>query len=167
MNTPIILKLCSWKLWPTELWRLGGNPEFHWRFHTCRAFRTLTCVWFPPHQGEQPNGGGWEWSNNDVMNYLSWERNPSTALDRGFCGTLSKASGKNHLTYRHTHLLTLLGTSELGNGMWFCFIFFIGFLDITFIWIVPLVSLREWLLNWSHRLRCFFIIFSRSIASII
>ncbi|OBS77896.1 hypothetical protein A6R68_19715, partial [Neotoma lepida] len=42
--------------------------------------------------GEEPNGGGWEWSNSDVMNYLNWERNPFTALDRGFCGSLSRAS---------------------------------------------------------------------------
>ncbi|XP_034367850.1 regenerating islet-derived protein 3-beta [Arvicanthis niloticus] len=46
-----------------------------------------------PTLGAEPNGGGWEWSNNDVMNYFNWERNPSTALDRGFCGSLSRASG--------------------------------------------------------------------------
>ncbi|XP_052028540.1 regenerating islet-derived protein 3-beta [Apodemus sylvaticus] len=46
-----------------------------------------------PTLGAEPNGGGWEWSNNDVMNYLNWERNPSTALDRAFCGSLSRASG--------------------------------------------------------------------------
>ncbi|XP_075838155.1 regenerating islet-derived protein 3-beta-like [Microtus pennsylvanicus] len=53
-------------------------------------------VWIGLHDptlGEQPNGGGWEWINSDVMNYLNWERNPSTALNRGFCGTLSGASG--------------------------------------------------------------------------
>ncbi|EDL91076.1 pancreatitis-associated protein, isoform CRA_c [Rattus norvegicus] len=27
------------------------------------------------------------------MNYVNWERNPSTALDRGFCGSLSRSSG--------------------------------------------------------------------------
>ncbi|KAH0515898.1 Regenerating islet-derived protein 3-beta [Microtus ochrogaster] len=57
---------------------------------------SYSYVWIGLHDptlGEQPNGGGWEWSNTDVMNYLNWERNPSTALDRGFCGTLSRASG--------------------------------------------------------------------------
>lgn len=29
-----------------------------------------------------------------MMNYFNWERNPSTALDRAFCGSLSRASGK-------------------------------------------------------------------------
>lgn len=46
-----------------------------------------------PTLGGEPNGGGWEWSNNDIMNYVNWERNPSTALDRGFCGSLSRSSG--------------------------------------------------------------------------
>ncbi|XP_020009318.1 regenerating islet-derived protein 3-gamma-like isoform X2 [Castor canadensis] len=51
--------------------------------------------------GEEPNGGGWEWSNTDVLNYLNWERNPFTASDRGYCGSLSRNSG--FLKWRDYH----------------------------------------------------------------
>uniref|UniRef100_A0A671F6D7 C-type lectin domain-containing protein n=1 Tax=Rhinolophus ferrumequinum TaxID=59479 RepID=A0A671F6D7_RHIFE len=46
-----------------------------------------------PTQGYQPNAGGWEWSSNDVMNYETWERNPSTISNPGYCGSLSGSSG--------------------------------------------------------------------------
>lgn len=81
-------------VWSTEFLEDGRESNVSLRFHTCRAFRTLPFIWLLPHQGEQPNGDGWEWSNSDVMNYFNWERNPFTALDRGFCGSLSRASGK-------------------------------------------------------------------------
>ncbi|XP_008841431.1 regenerating islet-derived protein 3-beta-like isoform X2 [Nannospalax galili] len=58
----------------------------------CYALFQIPQSWFDA-EGEEPNGGGWEWSNTDVLNYLNWERNPSFALDRGFCGSLSRASG--------------------------------------------------------------------------
>ncbi|XP_045443193.1 regenerating islet-derived protein 3-gamma isoform X1 [Pipistrellus kuhlii] len=44
-----------------------------------------------PTQGYEPNAGGWEWSNNDVMNYVAWERNPAT--NSGYCGSLSRSAG--------------------------------------------------------------------------
>uniref|UniRef100_A0A8C6QP24 Regenerating islet-derived 3 delta n=1 Tax=Nannospalax galili TaxID=1026970 RepID=A0A8C6QP24_NANGA len=49
-------------------------------------------VWiglFDPTHGTIPNGGGWRWSNSDVLTYFNWERNPSTAA---YCGSLSRAS---------------------------------------------------------------------------
>lgn len=46
-----------------------------------------------PTQGYEPNAGGWEWSNNDVLNYVAWERNPSTISNPGYCGSLSRSSG--------------------------------------------------------------------------
>nr|XP_004660599.1 regenerating islet-derived protein 3-gamma-like [Jaculus jaculus] len=46
-----------------------------------------------PTHGQEPNGEGWQWSNDDVLNYFNWERNPSAASNRGYCGSLSQASG--------------------------------------------------------------------------
>uniref|UniRef100_A0A8C6EPH7 C-type lectin domain-containing protein n=1 Tax=Marmota marmota marmota TaxID=9994 RepID=A0A8C6EPH7_MARMA len=48
-------------------------------------------VWIGLHDptlGQEPNGAGWEWSSTDVLNYTNWERNPSTASDRGYCGSV-------------------------------------------------------------------------------
>uniref|UniRef100_A0A8C9ULU1 C-type lectin domain-containing protein n=1 Tax=Spermophilus dauricus TaxID=99837 RepID=A0A8C9ULU1_SPEDA len=42
--------------------------------------------------GQEPNGAGWEWSSTDVLNYINWERNPSTASDRGYYGSVSRNS---------------------------------------------------------------------------
>ncbi|XP_006873811.1 PREDICTED: regenerating islet-derived protein 3-alpha isoform X1 [Chrysochloris asiatica] len=53
-------------------------------------------VWIGLHDptlGLQPNAGGWEWINGDVLNYLSWERHPSTISKPGHCGTLSRSTG--------------------------------------------------------------------------
>uniref|UniRef100_H0VR12 C-type lectin domain-containing protein n=1 Tax=Cavia porcellus TaxID=10141 RepID=H0VR12_CAVPO len=53
-------------------------------------------VWIGLHDptlGQEPNGGGWEWSSTDVLDYFNWDRNPSTASDRGFCGSVSRISG--------------------------------------------------------------------------
>uniref|UniRef100_A0A8D2DAU6 C-type lectin domain-containing protein n=1 Tax=Sciurus vulgaris TaxID=55149 RepID=A0A8D2DAU6_SCIVU len=52
-------------------------------------------VWIGLHDptlGQESNGAGWEWSSTDVLNYLNWERNPSTPSDRGYCGSLSRNS---------------------------------------------------------------------------
>uniref|UniRef100_G1SPC3 C-type lectin domain-containing protein n=2 Tax=Oryctolagus cuniculus TaxID=9986 RepID=G1SPC3_RABIT len=45
-----------------------------------------------PTQGTESSGEGWEWSSNDLVHYTAWERNPSTATDRGYCGSLTYAS---------------------------------------------------------------------------
>ncbi|XP_008841172.1 regenerating islet-derived protein 3-beta-like isoform X2 [Nannospalax galili] len=58
----------------------------------CYALFKIPKSWFDA-DGQEPNGGGWEWSNADVMNYFNWERNPSIASDPGYCGTVSYASG--------------------------------------------------------------------------
>uniref|UniRef100_A0A8C9IND0 Regenerating family member 3 gamma n=1 Tax=Piliocolobus tephrosceles TaxID=591936 RepID=A0A8C9IND0_9PRIM len=33
------------------------------------------------------------WSSTDVMNYFAWEKNPSTILNPGHCGSLSRSTG--------------------------------------------------------------------------
>ncbi|CAH7135758.1 regenerating islet-derived protein 3-gamma [Phodopus roborovskii] len=52
-------------------------------------------VWIGLHDptlGQEPNGGGWEWSNADVMNFFNWDIPPSSASG-GHCGSLSRNSG--------------------------------------------------------------------------
>ncbi|XP_006873820.1 PREDICTED: regenerating islet-derived protein 3-gamma-like [Chrysochloris asiatica] len=46
-----------------------------------------------PSMGLEPNARGWQWSNTDVLNYLSWERDPATISNPGYCGTLSRNTG--------------------------------------------------------------------------
>ncbi|XP_028727236.1 regenerating islet-derived protein 3-alpha-like [Peromyscus leucopus] len=46
-----------------------------------------------PTMGQEPNGGGWKWSNSDIMNYFNWDGNPSSAVNRGHCGSLTASSG--------------------------------------------------------------------------
>ncbi|XP_002709743.1 regenerating islet-derived protein 3-gamma [Oryctolagus cuniculus] len=60
---------------------------------TVNSYRYVWIGLHDPTQGSEPNGHGWEWSNSDVLNYAAWERNPSTASDRGYCGSLSQSSG--------------------------------------------------------------------------
>ncbi|XP_008698272.1 regenerating islet-derived protein 3-gamma-like isoform X2 [Ursus maritimus] len=43
--------------------------------------------------GYEPNAGGWEWSSDDVLNYLAWEKDPSTIANPGYCGSLSRSTG--------------------------------------------------------------------------
>uniref|UniRef100_A0A8I5NP47 Rerating family member 3 gamma n=1 Tax=Papio anubis TaxID=9555 RepID=A0A8I5NP47_PAPAN len=43
--------------------------------------------------GSEPHGDGWEWTGTDVMNYFAWEKNPSTILNPGHCGSLSRSTG--------------------------------------------------------------------------
>ncbi|XP_050017953.1 regenerating islet-derived protein 3-alpha-like [Alexandromys fortis] len=45
-----------------------------------------------PTMGKEPHGGGWEWSNFDVLSYFNWDGNPSV-VNRGHCGSLTAASG--------------------------------------------------------------------------
>uniref|UniRef100_A0A8D1VYT2 C-type lectin domain-containing protein n=1 Tax=Sus scrofa TaxID=9823 RepID=A0A8D1VYT2_PIG len=57
----------------------------------------LSDVWIglhDPTEGLEPNAGGWEWSSSDVLNYVAWERNPSTSSYPGYCGSLSRNTGK-------------------------------------------------------------------------
>uniref|UniRef100_A0A8D2KB42 C-type lectin domain-containing protein n=1 Tax=Urocitellus parryii TaxID=9999 RepID=A0A8D2KB42_UROPR len=61
------------------------------------SVNSYSYVWIGLHDptlGQEPNGAGWEWSSTDVLNYANWERNPSTASDRGYCGGVSRSSGK-------------------------------------------------------------------------
>ncbi|XP_005385515.1 PREDICTED: regenerating islet-derived protein 3-beta-like isoform X2 [Chinchilla lanigera] len=58
----------------------------------CYAFFRTPKSWFDA-DGYDLNGGGWEWSSTDVLDYFNWERNPSSASDRGYCGSLSRISG--------------------------------------------------------------------------
>ncbi|XP_004713905.1 regenerating islet-derived protein 3-alpha-like [Echinops telfairi] len=53
-------------------------------------------IWIGIHDptlGLQPNAGGWEWSNGDVLHYLSWERDPATVSNSGHCGAVSRTTG--------------------------------------------------------------------------
>ncbi|XP_028618314.1 regenerating islet-derived protein 3-gamma isoform X3 [Grammomys surdaster] len=57
----------------------------------CYAMFSVSKNWFDA-DGQEPNRGGWEWSNADVMNYFNWETNPSSSSG-SYCGALSRASG--------------------------------------------------------------------------
>lgn len=48
---------------------------------------------FDPTEGQSPHGEGWEWSNNDVMNYRAWEKEPPTLPHFGYCGSLIGKTG--------------------------------------------------------------------------
>ncbi|KAL1768293.1 reproteinrating islet-derived protein 3-gamma-like [Sigmodon hispidus] len=57
-----------------------------------RSVNNGQYVWIglrDPTLGQEPNAGGWEWSNADVMNYLNWEVSPASS-SRGYCGSLSQ-----------------------------------------------------------------------------
>lgn len=65
-------------------------------------------------QGQEPNGGGWEWSNSDVLSYFNWDGNPSSVVNRGHCGSLSATSGKK---WKY-HLCIILFKPLLSNWVW-------------------------------------------------
>ncbi|XP_004634235.1 regenerating islet-derived protein 3-gamma [Octodon degus] len=53
-------------------------------------------IWIGLHDstlGLEPNAGGWVWSSTDVLDFFNWDRNPSTASDRGYCGSVTQTSG--------------------------------------------------------------------------
>ncbi|XP_025723421.1 lithostathine-like [Callorhinus ursinus] len=60
------------------------------------SVNTYSNIWIglhDPTEGYEPSAGGWEWSSNDLLNYLAWERDPSTVANPGHCGTLSSNTG--------------------------------------------------------------------------
>ncbi|XP_059516707.1 lithostathine-like [Myotis daubentonii] len=46
-----------------------------------------------PSEGLETNAGGWEWSNNDVLDYTAWEKDPASISNPDYCGSLSGSSG--------------------------------------------------------------------------
>ncbi|XP_012520329.1 PREDICTED: regenerating islet-derived protein 3-gamma-like isoform X2 [Propithecus coquereli] len=58
----------------------------------CYALFTTPKSWMDA-DGSESNGGGWEWSSTDLLNYLAWEKDPSTITNSGHCGSLSKSTG--------------------------------------------------------------------------
>ncbi|XP_037662846.1 regenerating islet-derived protein 3-gamma isoform X2 [Choloepus didactylus] len=58
----------------------------------CYALFLTPKAWMDA-DGLEPNAGGWEWSSTDVMNYISWERNPSSVSNPGYCGAVSRSTG--------------------------------------------------------------------------
>ncbi|XP_054977276.1 lithostathine-like [Sorex araneus] len=50
-------------------------------------------VWIGLHDTTEtkPNEGGWEWINEDVLNYEAWERGGPT--NSGFCGAVLRHTG--------------------------------------------------------------------------
>ncbi|XP_037597316.1 regenerating islet-derived protein 3-alpha isoform X2 [Cebus imitator] len=55
----------------------------------CYALFTSPKSWIDA-DGTGTNGDRWEWSSNDVMNYLAWAKNPSSASNPGHCASLSR-----------------------------------------------------------------------------
>ncbi|XP_004742347.1 lithostathine-like [Mustela lutreola] len=57
---------------------------------------TYSNIWIglhDPTEGYEPNAGGWEWSSGDLLNYLAWEKDPSTIANPGYCGSVSSNTG--------------------------------------------------------------------------
>ncbi|XP_049640556.1 lithostathine-like [Suncus etruscus] len=57
-------------------------------------FNNYKNIWIglhDPTEGQQPNGGGWQWASTDVMNYQAWEVKPSPN-SKAYCGTVSQSS---------------------------------------------------------------------------
>ncbi|XP_049640560.1 lithostathine-like [Suncus etruscus] len=55
---------------------------------------SVSHIWIglhDPTEGRQPNGGGWEWISNDVLNYVAWDKGAPT--DAGYCGSLVQSTG--------------------------------------------------------------------------
>ncbi|XP_058523389.1 regenerating islet-derived protein 3-gamma-like [Ochotona princeps] len=59
---------------------------------TANSYSYIWIGLHDPTQGTEDNAEGWEWVSLDVTNYSAWERNPSTAANRGYCGSLSLSS---------------------------------------------------------------------------
>ncbi|XP_052029993.1 regenerating islet-derived protein 3-alpha isoform X1 [Apodemus sylvaticus] len=72
----------------------GGEASFVSSLVNGRVnnFQDIWIGLHDPTMGQQPNGGGWEWSNSDVLNYINWDGDPSSTVNRGHCGSLTAAS---------------------------------------------------------------------------
>ncbi|XP_010331698.1 regenerating islet-derived protein 3-alpha-like isoform X2 [Saimiri boliviensis] len=55
----------------------------------CYALFTSPKSWIDA-DGTEPDRNGWEWSSSDVMNYLAWAKNPSSASNPGHCASLPR-----------------------------------------------------------------------------
>ncbi|XP_054332181.1 regenerating islet-derived protein 3-gamma isoform X2 [Pongo pygmaeus] len=111
MLPPVALPSVSWMLLPClmllsqEPLALGEEPQKElpspriscpksskaYGSH-CYALFLSAKSWLDA-DGSEPDGDGWEWSSTGVMNYFSWEKNPSTILNPGHCGSLSRSTG--------------------------------------------------------------------------
>ncbi|KAM6185614.1 regenerating islet-derived protein 3-gamma-like [Rhynchocyon petersi] len=60
---------------------------------TSSSYANIWIGLHDPTMGSETNGGGWEWISRDVLNYLAWEKDPSTITNPGHCGSLSRTSG--------------------------------------------------------------------------
>ncbi|KAG8521174.1 Regenerating islet-derived protein 3-gamma [Galemys pyrenaicus] len=47
-----------------------------------------------PTENQSPNGGGWKWINNDLLQYRAWDTNPPPCSYNGYCGSVSEHTGK-------------------------------------------------------------------------
>ncbi|XP_036037472.1 regenerating islet-derived protein 3-alpha-like isoform X2 [Onychomys torridus] len=65
-----------------------GSKVYH---SYCYTLFMTPKSWYQA-DGQEPNGGGWKWSNSDIMNYFNWDGNPS-AVNSGHCGSLTASSG--------------------------------------------------------------------------
>ncbi|XP_054977284.1 regenerating islet-derived protein 3-gamma-like [Sorex araneus] len=55
---------------------------------------TYSLVWiglYDTFEVSQPNVGGWEWINGDVVNYVAWEK--GTPTNSGYCGAVLSHTG--------------------------------------------------------------------------
>ncbi|XP_036191446.1 lithostathine-like isoform X2 [Myotis myotis] len=65
--------------------------SYAFRSHCYALFRTAKT--WQDANGMETNAGGWEWSNNDVLDYTAWEKDPASISNPDYCGSLSGSSG--------------------------------------------------------------------------
>ncbi|GAB1290949.1 Regenerating islet-derived protein 3-alpha [Apodemus speciosus] len=72
----------------------GGEASFVSSLVNGRVnnFQDIWIGLHDPTMRSTTDGGGWEWSNSDVLNYINWDGDPSSAVNRGHCGSLTAAS---------------------------------------------------------------------------
>ncbi|XP_023603879.1 lithostathine-like [Myotis lucifugus] len=61
-----------------------------------KNFHNCNYIWIglhDPTEGQELHAGGWEWSNNDVLDYTAWEKHPASISNPDYCGSLSGSSG--------------------------------------------------------------------------
>ncbi|XP_054977285.1 lithostathine-like [Sorex araneus] len=59
--------------------------------NTGTKYKNIWMGLHDPTEGLEPNGHGWVWINNDVLNYRAWEKTDCNSVP-GYCGTLSETS---------------------------------------------------------------------------